>query len=301
MAPVTILMATSNAAAYLSQQLASFAAQTHEDWALWASDDGSGDNTRELLQDFARANPTRDIRILEGPRRGGAANFLSLLRHPDLRRSAVAFSDQDDVWHKDRLAKGLRMVDTTRPKLACGTSRLIDHTGQPIRYSAPQKVPSFSFENALVQNIVAGNTVTLNPAACDLLRADPDPGAVPFHDWWLYLRLTAGGIDIAHDPEPCIDWRQHSANTLGHRRKGRHSRRTRLRQMWDGTWAGWVQDNLQALLALPDGSIDTQARNKAEALASGMPRLRALRTSGAHRTTRFETGFVTVLSALGRF
>ena len=108
--PVRILLATWNGAAHLSEQLDSYLAQDHGNWALWVSDDGSDDGTWEILEDFRAAHPDREIRLLRGPGQGAAANFLSLLTHPELPPGPVALSDQDDVWKPCRLSRGLAAV-----------------------------------------------------------------------------------------------------------------------------------------------------------------------------------------------
>ena len=110
MAPhVHVLMATWNGAAHLEEQLRSFEAQTHRDWSLWVSDDGSTDATGRILADHAAAHPGR-VHLFEGPRRGSAANFLSLLAQPDLPPGVVALADQDDVWLPHRLERGLEWL-----------------------------------------------------------------------------------------------------------------------------------------------------------------------------------------------
>ena len=42
---VHILMGTKNGGMFLADQLASIRGQSHQDWSLWASDDGSTDGT----------------------------------------------------------------------------------------------------------------------------------------------------------------------------------------------------------------------------------------------------------------
>jgi glycosyltransferase involved in cell wall biosynthesis len=47
---VAILMCTFNGERFLKEQLDSFATQTHQNWTLWVSDDGSTDQTLEILR-----------------------------------------------------------------------------------------------------------------------------------------------------------------------------------------------------------------------------------------------------------
>jgi len=52
-ARIAILMCTKNGAAFRRDQLESIADQSHTNWVLIVSDDGSTDETREILKTFA--------------------------------------------------------------------------------------------------------------------------------------------------------------------------------------------------------------------------------------------------------
>jgi Glycosyl transferase family 2 len=168
-------MCTLNGAAYLPAQLQSFVDQVHEDWALWVSDDGSLDETRAVLDQFAAAHPGRDVRIVTGPGQGVAANFLTLLADPALPSGAtVAFADQDDVWLPHKLAHALRGLDRIvatpgQPAVYASRTLLTDARLQ-VRGLSPYHRRAPGFGNALVQNVLGGNSIVLNPAAVALLR-----------------------------------------------------------------------------------------------------------------------------------
>jgi glycosyltransferase involved in cell wall biosynthesis len=107
---IAILMSTYNGAKYVSQQIDSIEAQTHTDWALYVSDDGSQDETLAILQQkfsFFKQNKTK---LLNGPRKGFCKNFLSMACNPTIKADYYAFSDQDDVWDKDKLTAGLNKL-----------------------------------------------------------------------------------------------------------------------------------------------------------------------------------------------
>src|SRR5260370_17289192 len=66
---VTILLCTFNGERFLAQQLASLERQTFKNWKLIASDDGSSDQTKSILQPFAKSFPPATFNILLAPRR----------------------------------------------------------------------------------------------------------------------------------------------------------------------------------------------------------------------------------------
>ena len=109
---VTVLMAVRNGAQTLPAQLDSLAAQSHANWRLIASDDGSTDGSRAILQRFAQGRVTLgQVAVVEGPGQGFVANFLSLLARPGVS-GPVALSDQDDIWFPDKLQRALARLAT---------------------------------------------------------------------------------------------------------------------------------------------------------------------------------------------
>ncbi len=300
---VTILMAVRDGAAHLPAQLQSFADQTHRDWHLVAADDGSTDASRAVLEVFA----ARDGRVTlaEGPRRGAAANFMALLAALPEAPGWVAFSDQDDVWLPERLAMGLAaLASLPGPALYCSRTWVTAPDLSGRRLSAPRpRVPGFA--NALVQNIAAGNTMLVNPAAAALLRAAArEVSEVVVHDWWAYQIVSGAGGRLVHDDQPTLLYRQHGGNAIG-ANDGLRARLRRLRQVLDGTFAAWTDLNVGALRASAH-RLTPEARARVEGLAAlrGMrgplSRLRALRRLGLYRQTVAQDAGLWLAAILGR-
>lgn len=294
---IRILLATRNGAAHLQEQLDSYLTQDHDRWALWVSDDGSDDGTWALLERFRDAHPDREIRLLRGPGRGAAANFLSLLTHPDLPPGPVALSDQDDVWMPHRLSRAWAVLGTDPAPALYGATTIEtapDLTPLP-RQKGPLPPPSFA--NAMVQNIVAGNTATLNAAALAALRAGGAPD-IPFHDWWLYLRLAGVGARITLDTQPVLYYRQHAGNVIG-AHTGARAGFSRATALIGGRYRNWVRANLGALLARPAG-LRPEHEAAARALLETRSRSRALDLSGARRSGRTGQAVLRALALTGR-
>jgi len=248
---VAILLATYNGAKNLRAQLDSFAAQSHPAALLLVSDDGSTDATREIIAEFAAAHPALPVQLLEGPRSGAPANFLSLLARCPAQIDMACFSDQDDVWlpHKIACAVSQLAADTDGiPQLYCAHTWECDaDLGNRRRSRSPRKAPGF--RNALVQNIAAGNTIMLDRRALDMLRAAAaQTGQVAVHDWWVYQMVTGAGGRVIYDPEPVVLYRQHAGNLIGANRGPLASLR-RLGHLFTGTFQRWNTLNIAALEA----------------------------------------------------
>lgn len=286
---VAILMGCRDGARFLPEQLASIAAQSHRRWRLCASDDGSSDATRRIIEAFAAAHPGQ-VEIREGPRAGFAANYLALAGDPAIRADWYAFADQDDVWLPDRLARGIARLapfPPGEPALYGGRTLLIDAAGRETGRS-PRFRTAPGFGNALVQSIAGGNTMLFNQAAKQLLER-ARPATVVAHDWWIYMLVSGAGGRVVYDPEPTVRYRQHGANAIGDN-QGFAARLRRMRMLAGGKLAEYGDINLAALeRAFP--LLTPAARAQVERLRRGrrrpfLGRLRAAPRLGLYRQTR---------------
>lgn len=244
---VAILLATYNGAAFLPAQLDSYEAQCHNNWQVWASDDGSTDKTMPILASYQQRWSER-LSVKTGPGRGFVANFLSLIHHPKIHADHYAYSDQDDIWDRDKLTKAVTWLSTispTVPALYCSRTRLIDEQEHPLGFSPLMQRPP-SFAHALVQNIAGGNTMVFNQAARALLQeVGPDVEVVTF-DWWTYLLVTGCGGQVFYDPQPSLSYRQHGQNLVG-ADAGWVERWSRLVHVWKRFHTRWNDQNIHAL------------------------------------------------------
>ena len=163
----------------------------------------------------------------------------------------VALSDQDDVWLPDKIARGVRMlsqVPADTPALLGGRSYVCDAALRQRQMSPmPRRMPRF--RHALVQNFAGGNTMMLNRAGVDLLRAAAcEAGRIVVHDWWIYQMVSGVGGTVLFDPAPLLLYRQHTGNQIG-ANSGVAAKVKRLRWMLRGRFRRWNAINLSALRA----------------------------------------------------
>ncbi len=248
---VAILLCTFQAENFLADQLDSFAAQTHSSWALFASDDGSTDKTLTILQNYQEKWGDQKLLISNGPRKGFAANFLSLTCNNTIQADYYAYSDHDDIWEPDKLQRAISWLQTIPPEipaLYCSRLRLVSADQKMLGLSPLfNKPPSFS--NALVQAMGSGNTIVFNNTARQhLLTGGADVPAIT-HDWWAYLVVTACGGKVFYDPYPSIRYRQHGGNIVGMDLSLR-TRLLRARRLCQGVLRNWVDRNLLSLKRL---------------------------------------------------
>jgi len=309
---VAILMGLYNGALHLADQLDSYVRQTSPDWDLIVSDDGSQDAGPDIINRFAQdqIGAGRAVRLVTGPARGVAVNFLSLLAHIPDDADWVAFSDQDDVWLPDRLARGQRAlaaVPSGRPALFGSATWIVDEALSGHRMSPVFPQPP-GFRNALVQSIAGGNTMLLNRAGAELARAAAAEalaaGAPPItHDWWLYQLVCGAGGQVIRSEDPTLLYRQHDGNLFGTNR-GARAALQRLWQVGSGELAAWIACNAAALGASAH-RLTPENRALLERFATlgtqdMVSRIRGFREMGLYRQGRAGQAALWLAAVVGR-
>lgn len=257
MPTVHVLLATYRGERYIAEQLASIASQTHQDWRLLVSDDGSNDRTVEICETFAREHPQHRVQFVDGPRqRCSTANFFHLLRTVDGFEAddLFAFCDQDDVWLPEKLERAVAVLRSAplrdgQAALYGSRTKLVDHRLQPIGTSRLPARP-LGFGNALLQNVASGNTMVFNAAMLGLLRRINPTHAV-LHDWTAYQAVTGCGGWMHFDPEPSLLYRQHEHNLIGS--QGRSwDQVQRIGMLFRGQYRTWGDQTEAAMKDLRD-------------------------------------------------
>ena len=287
---ISILLGTYNGAQYIQEQLDSFKSQSHSDWDLWASDDGSTDHTILIVKEFASKIGGNRVHQLQGPRRGFVANFLSILSNPALQADAYAYSDQDDIWMKDKLERAatfLQSVPNSKPALYCSRTLYVDKSDKPLQTSQAYSRPAV-FANALVQNIASGNTMVFNDAARSLLLQLGEGVDIDLHDWLTYMLVTGAGGEVFFDLQPSVRYRQHSKNLIG-MNIGIRAKISRIHMLFKGRFKDWNErhvatlQKIGSLLTLENKTVLEQFARARQ--THGFRRLFEFKKSGVYRQT----------------
>ena len=222
---IAILMATYNGEKYLSEQIDSIINQSFEDYMIYIHDDGSMDETPRIIQNYKDKYPDK-IQVIEGTRTGSSKdNFFYLLDKVD--SDYYMFSDQDDVWLKDKIEKSYKKIKELenskgkRPVAVFTDMKVVDEGLNVIAESFEDynKLDPYhtEFNRLVVQNAAAGCTMIFNRAAAIEARKHrqvKQQEAVLMHDWWIILVAASMG-QVAYIDEPLSLYRQHSDNSVG--------------------------------------------------------------------------------------
>lgn len=124
---VSVIMPAYNSAATISESIRSLQAQTFHDWVLFVVDDGSTDNTCQIVDGLAVLDFR--IKLLVQPRNAGPA----AARNRGIRCAQgryIAFLDSDDLWRPEKLAIQLDAMQSADAAMSFHDYRQMSQNGE---------------------------------------------------------------------------------------------------------------------------------------------------------------------------
>ena len=215
---VNILMSTYNGQQFLAEQIRSIQEQSYTDWTLFIRDDGSSDNTKEILKDFEHQDSR--IHLIDSDKSdnlGVIKSFHKLVNHD--RADYYFFSDQDDVWLPNKLELSLKEAQNYLADFPLMVYMDLKVVNQDLEIMTESMVKSQSHHantelvQELTENTVTGGVAMINHALAEMWQETDD---ILMHDWYLALLASAFGNLVFID-QPGELYRQHSDNVLGAR------------------------------------------------------------------------------------
>lgn len=227
---VVILLAAYNGEKYIKEQLDSILMQSYKNFTIIIRDDGSVDATKKIINEY-KLNNQKIMHILDddGKNRGASDSFAFLLQYVLLHKMKlgleqfyIMFSDQDDVWRRDKIE--IEILEMQRAEVKSKDMPILIHSDLKVTLSDGTKVAdSFmnyqglqasknKFRHQLITNTVTGCTILINEALAR--KALPISENAIMHDWWLSLCAAAFG-QLIYLPMPLVEYRQHENNAIG--------------------------------------------------------------------------------------
>lgn len=267
---VDVLLATFNGEKYLYDQVESIRRQTHHNWNMLVSDDGSTDGTVSLVD----KEIGKDQRIHWAERQcghaGSYANFMCLLSQSNA--DYVMFCDQDDVWLESKIRitlekmKEMERLHQGKPIMVFTDLEVVDH-------NLNQLFPSFdsmgnidpyksSLKDLIFNPVAPGCTIMLNKELRDIALKLHNSGGVKYHDWWVSLIAAAFG-HIGYVPTSTIKYRQHFDNQVG------ATKQSVLKSLLMATWTsakGDISDSMDRAVECRQSFGEQISRENQEAL-----------------------------------
>ena len=157
---VTILMSSYNGEKYITEQIESLVQQTYPNIQILIRDDGSSDNTINIIKKFQEKY--NNIKLIEGENLGFINSFFELLKISE-KSDYYAYCDQDDVWMKDKIERAvsfLKKEPKEIPLLYFSNSDYYDTDMNFLATAEREKI--YNFRNSLVECVTQGMTMVIN-------------------------------------------------------------------------------------------------------------------------------------------
>jgi hypothetical protein len=208
---VSALMGAYNYGSYIVEAIESAMTQEYppERLELVIVDDGSSDNTAELVQACMERHPGR-ITFIQQQNAGATAatNRARRAATGDL----IALLDADDVWLPSKTRRQVELM-LSRPELGLVFTRmtLVDADGNATfhNYGYQGPIPENGFARVLWENVAVQSSLIIEAELFDQI-----PDDAPYADWWLAL-VAAQHKKVDYLTDELVLYRWHGANITG--------------------------------------------------------------------------------------
>jgi glycosyltransferase involved in cell wall biosynthesis len=208
MPKVSVIMPAYNSGKYIIDAIESVLHQSYSDYELIIIDDGSKDNTREIIMSYDNRN---EMRYYYQENSG-----ISAARNKGIELSTgkyIAFLDADDLWMPDKLSESVKYLENNSAiKMVYSDMFIINSsgevTGQWFRMKK-EYAEGDIYENLIKECFIVPTSFVIEKAV--LLEDLFNVKATGVEDYDLWMRL-ARKYRYGLIRDPLVKWRNHDGN-----------------------------------------------------------------------------------------
>lgn len=213
-------MASYNYARYLDEAISSVINQSYQNWELIIVDDGSNDNSIEIIKSYCQKD--NRIKLLEhenGVNKGLKETILLGLEN--ITGDWVAFLESDDVFNPDNLTKKVKTIQKYPDvKLIFNKVDFLSEKQSKrknIFENTQKKLSKMSFPKNMFCDFYIDNMILtfscVMVEANTLKNADFSTPVDVFLDWWLWIQLAYEN-NFYYIDEELTQWRLHEKSYI---------------------------------------------------------------------------------------
>ncbi len=298
---VAVILGFYNGNNFIDEQVKSIWNQNFKNIDIFIFDDNS---KRKLEFKEVKLNNNKKSKIKITKRKenlGYAKNFLLGLEEVGKGYDFYAFSDQDDIWEKDKIARGIEALISNGskfPKLYCSRTSYYNYECTKVIGASNIHPKKPTFANSLLQNIAGGNTILMNNLARQIVVKTVKAENFISHDWWCYQIISGAGGEVIFDKNKTVRYRQHKYNLIG-KNNGLEDIKSRILEFFSGKVKRWSDINLKNLsnfrfLLTKDNIVILENFIKARRSRNIFKKLNYFFKSGVFRQSNNETIIFTI-------
>ena len=207
---ISVVMPAYNAEKFIGESISSVIAQSYCDWELVITDDGSTDQTKDIIFSFQRSEPR--IKYIRQPNsRQGKARNTGI---ENAKGELIAFIDADDIWKPGMLEQQINLLAKTGSDLVYSNITLIDkdanitEEGQLMPFEKLDGISGLKL--LLKKNMLSMSTVLAKKNA--IMRAGGFKVSDDLQygeDYDLWLRMLLCGSRFSYNEASLVFYRKH--------------------------------------------------------------------------------------------
>ncbi|MDY4609134.1 MAG: glycosyltransferase family A protein [Sphaerochaetaceae bacterium] len=192
---VAIILPAYNAEKTLGKTVQSIINQSYKNWRLYIVDDGSIDNTKNLIASFTKSDCRISAVILD--KNGGVDNARRKAFDIIEKCDYVAFCDSDDLWLPKKLELQIEFLEKNHIAFCCTAESIInsDYKELGIKIVPPK---CFCYSELLKVNPINNSSVLLTYELATSVSYPIEGGTEDYEYWLSILRknnCSAYGMD----------------------------------------------------------------------------------------------------------
>ncbi len=222
---VLILLSTFNGESFLEELLESLINQTYSNWELWIRDDGSTDNSIDIIKKFSyKYYNIKLISETNTVNLGAKQSFSDLIKKAFKESDAdyFCFCDQDDVWFKNKIEASINEIQKLKTDSNENIPLLVFSELIPVNrnlsvinasfYQQSNLIPTNNLNHLILHNFVVGCTMMFNRKLLDIAYDIPE--CERMHDSWFALIAYSCGF-FSFINKSLLYYRIHNDNVFG--------------------------------------------------------------------------------------
>lgn len=210
----SVIMASYNHGQFIAESIESVLNQTEINFELIIVDDGSQDNSREIIENYGEKDK-RIQAVFHDKNKGISFSYNDGLDRA--RGKYVALASSDDIWEKDKLKKQLAILKKNEDLVVWSEAQVINSKGLPTEKLFTELVKASKRKKSgdIFDELVCGNYICahiiVKRANLNNLRFDTD---LKYINDYKFLIDLAEKYHYHYIKEPLLKYRLHEGNTI---------------------------------------------------------------------------------------
>ncbi|WP_270330179.1 glycosyltransferase [Lapidilactobacillus dextrinicus] len=220
---IAVVISTYNGSAYIKEQIDSIIksveyAERSLKYVIVVRDDGSSDNTIEILKEFQNEGLPIEL-IIDGQTLGFKESFHKLLQYVNGRSDYIFLSDQDDIWKIEKVTRFVETFKRSKETQPFAVYSDLEMFGDDLSSSISMSEYSHfdhkkdSYQYWMLTNNVTGAALAINSSAVEIICKLTDEvwRTEKYHDWLIIRTISAIG-GWQYIDQTLTQYRQHQSN-----------------------------------------------------------------------------------------